>query len=364
MSADGGVKVGTVRDIVVTIDDGSTEPVTGRVPVKVVASTRPLMTTRLAEINDADAGEPETVDINDYVTNPFSDRGEAIELVGQPVVTSGEGTTSANGTSVTVTPAEDFHGSMTVSYQVEDATHDAARRVEGMIRLNVRSVPDAPTGLLAEGTERSGTVSLSWSPGPANGTPITGFKVLFRGPTSGEQEFGQVSKAEVTGLTNGKPYTFRVVAINEVGESEPSAWSRQAVPDQVPSAPTSLHLSFKNKGLVVTWAQPAYEGTPVHDYVVEYNGRQETVGRSKRVVLDGLANGTQYKIRVRGINEAEGRSRDGVMGASEWSAGMSEKPERGTGRTGGPRYRSGRAGRGSLSPADLDQRIRQRLPGV
>ena len=47
-------------------------PVSAKVPIEVVASTRPLIQTSLAQII-ADAGSTVNVDLTQYTTNPFPD---------------------------------------------------------------------------------------------------------------------------------------------------------------------------------------------------------------------------------------------------------------------------------------------------
>ena len=87
-----------------------------------------------------------------------------------------------------------------------------------------------------------------------------------------------------------------------------------------------MTISFGDRTLDVSWSQPRYEGSPVRRYEVSYNGRTVTTnGAQRSIELKGLENGTPYRVRVRGVNDAE-TERDGVMGAGAWSTTVSEYP--------------------------------------
>jgi predicted peptidase len=92
-------------------------------------------------------------------------------------------------------------------------------------------VPDAPGNLTA--TVGDGRVTLKWTaPASDGGKPITGYKVWYDdekpvtvGPSAYEYTF--------TGLTNGVAYTFKIVAVNEKGESAAAS---------VTATPTSSYI--------------------------------------------------------------------------------------------------------------------------
>ncbi len=325
VTAGSGASPGDQPTFELTVTDGKTAPVTRQVVVQVTESTRPLIRVRSGEI-DAAAGEPVEIDVDDYVLyNPFEDEGEDVSLVGAPGLVGGAGDVAVAGSTITVTPADDYSGTMTLTYVLRDATDLAEREVQGQVQLDVVGVPDAPSAPTAEPTE-SKTVQVDWRAGDNNGAPITGFRVEWRGGSGGSGEVkGAATTYTATGLTNAKEYYFRVIAINEVGESEPSEWSRAATPDQVPLAPTNLDLSFGDESLQISWDQPSYEGSPVRTYEIQVGSRRVTTNGERTTVVDDLANGTPYDVKVRGINDAEAIN-DGTRGASDWSATATEHP--------------------------------------
>ena len=90
------------------------------------------------------------------------------------------------------------------------------------------TVPGAPTGVA--GIPGDGSVSLSWNaPASNGGSPITGYRITPYIGANAQTPILTGSTAtmyNVTGLTNGTAYTFRVAAINAVGtgaDSTPSA---------------------------------------------------------------------------------------------------------------------------------------------
>ena len=299
---------GSAGTVVVTVSDGSTEPVTGSLKVTVTASTRPLVSTRTAVVNDARAGSPSTIDLSSYVTNPFAAEGKPLTIMDSPAVTGTTGAkTSVNGMAVTVTPPAGFHGQLVVTYTVQDATRAASRQVQGTIQLTVRDRPDAPMAVTAE-THLSRTVTVSWTAGANNGSPITGFTVYWAG---GSKACGAATNCLITGLTNNTTYTFTVTATNAVGESERSEASNAVRPDVKPNPPAAVTAEWGDKQVTLTWAVPTSEGSPVTSYTVSGpGGTREVTGTS--YTWTGLTNGTSYSFRVQSHNASPD--------PSDWSA--------------------------------------------
>ncbi|KAA1421543.1 hypothetical protein F0U44_04455 [Nocardioides humilatus] len=327
VALDGGAEPGKQLHFDLVVEDGSTAPVRRTIVVQVLQSTRPLITTEPVEL-DADAGEATEIDLGDYTTNPFEDDGKDLYVAGEPVAVPGEAEIDLSGLDLTITPDADYHGTMVVSYVVGDFTELDEREVQGEILLHVRGAPEAPSAPTADPTE-SKTVQVDWRAGDNNGAPITRYTLAWesRGDNGAQEIRGATTSYTVKGLNNGESYRFRVKATNDVDDSAWSDWSREAVPDQVPLAPTKIRASFGDGKIDVSWTQPHSkdDGTPVHTYQIRYNGQTTTTSGALKVSLTDVANGTDYQIKVRGINDAE-QVTDGQQGASQWSTVVVEHP--------------------------------------
>ena len=104
----------------------------------------------------------------------------------------------------------------------------------------------APTALSA--TAGNAQVSLTWTaPASNGGAAITQYNVQYRPADSLENNFTQVTSADVnvtsltvTGLTNGVALVFRVAAVNAIGIGEYSPLSSSVTPAGAPLAPISV----------------------------------------------------------------------------------------------------------------------------
>ncbi|MGC9060981.1 MAG: fibronectin type III domain-containing protein, partial [Thermoplasmata archaeon] len=132
------------------------------------------------------------------------------------------------------------------------------------------TVPSAPLNLQA--TAGNGKVTLNWQPPRSNGgSPITGYKVYW-GIGTGTYIYsvtvGNVTRHNVTGLTNGQKYFFAVSAINGAGEGAKSN-EVSATPYTVPSAPQNLRVTAGTGEVSLTWEIPTSDGgLPITNYKV------------------------------------------------------------------------------------------------
>ena len=303
VSAAAGTKSGAVGSLTLSVDDGSGAAVSAKVPIEVVASTRPLIQTSLAQII-ADAGSTVNVDLTQYTTNPFPDTPITIQRASVEV---GEGTVDPQGTVLAVSPRAGFHGNMVIVYRVMDKTLESSRTVEGRVSVTVRDRPNAPENVHATATG-PGRASVSFTPGADNGARITEYLVTSShgGTTKCEQ-----TVCDVSGLTNGERHSFTVVARNAVGDSDASAPSSEVLVDVTPERMSTPSLSPGDGSLDVTWSAPNNEGSPITSYEITLNGsdgstRQESAGAGlTKTTVSNLENGVTYYVSIVARNNAE-----------------------------------------------------------
>ena len=137
----------------------------------------------------------------------------------------------------------------------------------------------------------------------------------------------------ITGLVNGTAYEVQVRARNANGLG-PWSTAGKKTPVSVPARPSTPTVEAGNEKLVVTWVAPADNGLAISGYDVEYctgtcaansddwtdDGHSGTVPRQE---IDGLDNGTAYKVRVRAINDLGGEGE----GEGPWSASRTGTPK-------------------------------------
>jgi hypothetical protein len=186
------------------------------------------------------------------------------------------------------------------------------------------TAPGAPTGATAVRGNASATVS--WT-APANngGSPITGYQVQIRrvGVVVRTDIFGGDTSTShvIGGLTNGLAYTFRVLAVNGVGVSAPSAASNAVTPVAPVTVPTAPGILAPTQGpaggaltAVAHWAAPSSTGGSVitgyrvsalrmaaDGVTVVGTPTTVTVGRAARQRSFPLAAGN-YRFQVVAVN--------------------------------------------------------------
>ena len=303
VSAEAGTRSGPVGSFTLSVDDGSGSPVSARVPVEVVASTRALIQTSLAQII-ADAGSTVNVDLTQYTTNPFPGTPITIQ---RATVEVGEGTVDPQGTVLAVSPRAGFHGNMVIVYRVVDKTLDSSRVVEGRVSVTVRDRPEAPQNVHASATG-AGRASVSFTPGADNGARITEYVVTS---SEGRTAVCQQTVCEVSGLTNGARHSFTVVARNAVGDSDASAPSSEVLIDATPDRMSVPTVSSGDGSLTVSWNEPNNEGSAITAYEIALNGsdgstRQESArAADTSTTITNLTNGVSYYVSIVARNGAE-----------------------------------------------------------
>jgi hypothetical protein len=181
------------------------------------------------------------------------------------------------------------------------------------------TVPDAPG--IGQVTAGNGEATVAWTaPASDGGDAITGYVVEVAG--AGGTPIGEpravaagATQLRVTGLTNGTAYTFRVRAVNSVGEGAWSASSAPVTPEApaptTPGVPTGTKAVAGNTSATVSWTPPASDGdSPITSYdiaVITSAGNRTVTGvpaSATSHTVTGLTNGASYTFRVRARNAA------------------------------------------------------------
>ena len=259
------------------------------------------------------AGHSVTVDLRQYVTSPLAQPDIQVRGVSRP---SGA-TVTSGGSTVTITPGQDTHGSISVVVAVSDEPGRADRQINVAITVDVIGHPGAPGQPSA--TTASHTIVVSFAPAAPNGAPVEYYTIY----ANGTQHACQAAPCTVTGLANGTPYDVYVKAANSDGAG-PASPSVTATPNAVPGQVAGVTAAPEDTKVALSW-QPAQDpGSPVTGYVAEISPApasgpavQNLGGTTTLTTFTGLTNGTTYTFRVEAKNE---------LGPGPWSAGVTAIP--------------------------------------
>ncbi|HEU5488488.1 MAG TPA: fibronectin type III domain-containing protein [Candidatus Nitrosotalea sp.] len=199
------------------------------------------------------------------------------------------------------------------------------------------TVPQSPTGLSATAVSSS-EIDLSWTaPSNDGGSAITGYDIE-RSTDSGSTwntlvaNTGSSSTAySDTGLTPSTAYTYRVSAINSVGNSSPSntasATTSSGTVATVPQPPTGLTATVASSSEIdLSWTAPANNGgAAITGYMIErsqdagstWSTMSSNTGSTSTTYSDtGLTPSTSYTYRVSAINSVGTSSPSNVASAT------------------------------------------------
>ncbi|CAN8010311.1 unnamed protein product, partial [Ixodes pacificus] len=188
------------------------------------------------------------------------------------------------------------------------------------VTVNVLDKPTSPEGPLEVSDVHKEGCKLKWKrPKDTGGMPLDGYLVEKMDPESGVWvPVGKTKEPgmEVTGLTPGKDYKFRVKALNKEGESEPLETDGTITaknPFDEPGKPGSLEATDWDKDHVdLKWTPPEKDGgAPIEKYVIEKKDKYgdwekaaEVPADQTKATVGNLAPNQPYEFRVRAVNKA------------------------------------------------------------
>ncbi|XP_013872418.1 neuronal cell adhesion molecule a isoform X2 [Austrofundulus limnaeus] len=180
--------------------------------------------------------------------------------------------------------------------------------------------PDPPTDLeLTDQTERN--VQLTWTPGDENNSPTQNFLIQYEDSLHQPGVWVNMTEAPGTSTTAQLQlspyvyYSFRVLARNQVGYSEPSGPSRQYRTN--PAAPDENPSNVQGKGtepgnLVISWMPLTgfQSNGPGLEYKVHWRQKDlekdwtsKNVANSSQLVVSGTPTYVPYEIKVQAFND-------------------------------------------------------------
>ncbi|MCU1545452.1 MAG: fibronectin type protein, partial [Homoserinimonas sp.] len=322
LRADEEARKGLSTALTLAVRDDLSDGRSGRIQVNVVASSRPLAKPA-TDAQVVPRGQTTVVDVlaNDEATNPFP--GKPLQVVAIRGIDGGQlpagvqVVPSADRSRLSVTVSEEASPADTrLQYQVSDATKDAERLVWGTVTLSVQDAPDAPPPpSRATGAYVGGVLTLRLTAPAFNNSAITRYEVISANNGGYRKDCGMQLRCELTDLSIGAQYEFRVVATNGIGASEPSALSEPMSADYLPDAPASVTAAPSSStpaAINVSWeaARVQAPGTAVNGYTVTITGpnvsKTLSAGRATSLAItSGLQPNQDYAVTVHARNSAD-----------------------------------------------------------
>ena len=167
------------------------------------------------------------------------------------------------------------------------------------------TAPNAPTSISGSVTT-AGAATVSFiAPLNNGGLTLTGFTVTSSPGGFTCSAAANASSCVVSGLTNGTPYTFTVVATNEIGNSVASSASTAVTPQTAASAPSAITATAGDGQAVVAFSGASTNGSTIANYTVQaydINGNAVSgatcTSSTSPCTVTGLANGSVYTFKV------------------------------------------------------------------
>ncbi|XP_076349631.1 cell adhesion molecule Dscam1-like isoform X3 [Tachypleus tridentatus] len=217
---------------------------------------------------------------------------------------------------------------------------------ESNIQLLVQEPPDTPQDVRVQDFT-SRTVSLSWSPSYSGNSRITKYIVRYQLATDSKSDLADPStnnigitpteitipasetKATITSLSPVTTFSFRVIAVNNLGHSDPSGAVVVTTKEEAPGGPPRgvTIQALSSSQVKVTWKPPKknqwhgmikgyYVGYKITDSSGQFVYKTLETGDDFKgeCVLTGLRRFTRYTVKIQAFNSVgTGPSSDHVI---------------------------------------------------
>ncbi|XP_061096133.1 protein tyrosine phosphatase receptor type Fa isoform X3 [Conger conger] len=185
--------------------------------------------------------------------------------------------------------------------------------IEATAQISVKALPKPPASLTVTETTPT-SVTLTWDSG--NPEPVSYYVIQYKAKASenGFQEVDGVAttRYSIGGLSPYSEYTFRVMAVNNIGRGPPSDHVDARTAEQAPSSPP-LHVQARmlsSSTMLVQWEPPEEPNGQIRGYRVYYttshqaalsNWQKHNTDDSRLTTISGLTTDITYSIRVLGF---------------------------------------------------------------
>ena len=204
------------------------------------------------------------------------------------------------------------------------ATTDCTGAVLATVSFVTTDVPAKPTNLtVAKGNAK---VTLRWTSGSNGGSPITKWQFKKHDGSAWDSSWTDIcttqndsncpskTSHDVSSLTNGTAYKFKVQAVNVNGGTE-SSESTAVTPSTKPGQPTGLTATKGDKSVALSWTSGGDGGAQITKW--QYRRKISSWASWQNLCVtandgncpsatagtaSGLTNGTAYTFQVRAVN--------------------------------------------------------------
>ena len=221
----------------------------------------------------------------------------------------GDDATLLNGNLTPVTSyLIDVHNFGTYTCRVHANNNDG----QGPASASVEATPAIPaptnfTATLDDPTTEERTVTLSWTAPSPIVAAITGYKYSQDGGEYIDTDSGTTPSQTITGLKNGRSYTFRVRAKRVTNNIEETATPSRTVTVtpliNAPGAPGTLNVQRVDDTATLTWSPPSDTETIIrYEYSADGGSTWQSTGSTDTTyTVTGLEPGETYTFLVRAV---------------------------------------------------------------
>lgn len=197
---------------------------------------------------------------------------------------------------------------LTYYYRIAERNAAGAGPQSSSVSILLATVPGAPRDL--QMIREDARANLSWlQPSMDGGLAVTGYSI-YRSIGGGQETlFISINATSYvdSDLINGQQYSYRIKAINAIGEGAYSTGG-SVVPGTIPSAPRNLTIEVRDNMVHIDWSSGLSDGGySVREYVI-YRGSSS----SELTELSRISNATTYLD----ANVTEGNSYYYIVSAS------------------------------------------------